>query len=363
MATKRCNVHSLACMRQINFVPADQVIVIPKRTFDLYLVSYCIDNNLQYIEDGDIVRIKTNEDGFALCRDGNALNNVNADTLVDVHIGRYESEVWFPLLQGNEESKKLTFASEFVQLDTSHMELLLHFYDRTEDANRLKSSDTYRNLVSLLDNCFASFSAKGISKIFVKLNSVSPKDICYYDDDPMGDINALAAYRSEHVIHMLTRSSRCMSVIKRTLHLRLPNPVLIMLREFVEMPFQNEFRCFVYDGKLRAISQYHWMIHDKSIVDNQLAIRDRIDTFYRLSKQYIPYKDCVMDVILLDDESKFEGTFMNLGIYLIEFNCFGGDLVAGSALYHWYHDYDILYKNSNLADIRVCVVEPHTEHL
>lgn len=69
--------------------------------------------------------------------------------------------------------------------------------------------------------------------------------------------------------------------------------------------------------------------------------------------RYLPYTDCIVDVILAEPS---ENSFGGLGIYIVECNCFGADLVAGSALYNWDFDYEILYNNTGPADIRVAAM-------
>lgn len=328
----RKNNHSLLKYQQI--VRLGDRITIARRLFDHHIETYLKRKQIPYRVFADVADVLTTD--------------TDVDSLRNYHISRYEADVWYPVVTKDDEGRKLTFASEFVALDAARLDALASL----PDDKSIKDSSIYRLLVQEIDDVFSKFKARGITKLFVKLNSVSPKDLCYYDDSPYGDVNAMAAYRPEHVIHMLTRSARTMSVIRNP-----RAPVYIMLREFADVPLEDEYRCFVYDNKLRAISQYHWNVQRPELLSQRLVIRDRISEFIDLIIRglYLPYADCIVDVILDKPSDK---TFKGLGIHLIECNCFGADLIAGSALYNWDVDYDILYKNSGPADIRVAAMFP-----
>lgn len=334
----RRNNHSLIKYQQIVRSDTRNQVVVSRRVFDHHLKTYLDDNQIGYQINGDKVVILDSE--------------VTVDKLLDYHISRYEADVWYPFVTKDAEGRKLTFMSEFIELNSDRLDMLVALSD---DGNT-KTSSVYLDLIRELDVAFDKFKSKGVTKIFVKLNSVSPKDLCYYTDDPYGDFNALAAYRSEHVPHMLTRSTRTMSVIRNP-----RSPVYIMLREFADIPLQDEYRCFIYDNKLRAISQYHWNVQRPELVDQRFAIRDRISEFLSrvIDGGYLPYSDCIVDVILDVPSDK---TFMGLGIYIVECNCFGAELIAGSALYNWDVDHDILYNNLGPADIRVASMFPDDGH-
>jgi D123 len=328
----RRNNHSLVKYQQIVLSPDASHINIARRVFDHHLKTYLDANRIAYELDDLFARVPS--------------DSTTVEALRDYHISRYEADVWYPVITKDPEGSKLTFASEFIELNAERLDMLVALSD---DKN-VKEGPVYRSLIRDLDAVFDKFKQHNVNKLFVKLNSVSPKDLCVYFDGPYGDIDALAAYRSEHVPHMLTRSTRTMSVIRNP-----RAPVHIMLREFADVPVQDEYRCFIYDNKLRAISQYHWNVQRPELLDQRFAIRDRISNFMSqvLQGSYLPYADCIVDVILAEPSEK---TFGGLGIYIVECNCFGADLVAGSALYNWDVDYEILYHNPGPADIRVAAM-------
>ena len=101
--------------------------------------------------------------------------------------------------------------------------------------------------------------------------------------------------------------------------------------------FENEFRCFVYNSKLTAISQYitcAYVDHDKN------NIRNKISKF--INKLNIPYSDCTIDILL--DNGK---------CLIVEINCFGIHNGVGSCCYNWHIDYNTLYSDGSYIDVRI----------
>jgi hypothetical protein len=77
----------------------------------------------------------------------------------------------------------------------------------------------------------------------------------------------------------------------------------IVLREWVDLPENHEFRCFIHKSQLRAISQYG----DEYVEEFQSEaarkdIIDRISKFYKAIFDCVPYEDCTMDVVLWNDK-------------------------------------------------------------
>eukprot|EP01084_Bolivina_argentea_P190666 327577_1 len=117
---------------------------------------------------------------------------------------------------------------------------------------------------------------------------------------------------------------------------------------------KNEFRCFVRENKLRAISQYVWYkdcgwinkqnILNKMCVDVQM-LANRIT-------QHIGHDQYVLDIHVLfdkDNEQEYK-------IEMIECNSFGAQLAAGAGCFHWIKDYNQLYglrEYENQIEVRI----------
>ena len=112
--------------------------------------------------------------------------------------------------------------------------------------------------------------------------------------------------------------------------------------------FQHEFRVFVYNGKITAISQQNIY---KQIYDNENEVKELCDkiisNFNSTLKRKIEanwIESYVYDVAILIDE-----------IYFIEPNPFGKEYSSGSALFHWIEDEKILYANHDSLPSQIVV--------
>ena len=105
----------------------------------------------------------------------------------------------------------------------------------------------------------------------------------------------------------------------------------------------REFRVFVYQNKITAISQQKYRecnkwLNNKSEKEIQKLINIIANYFDLEIKSKITTTDnYVFDIVLLDQP------------YFIEANSFGKEYASGSALFHWIIDEHILYsKNNNI---------------
>ena len=101
-----------------------------------------------------------------------------------------------------------------------------------------------------------------------------------------------------------------------------------------------EFRCFIYNKKLRAISQYNHYCYFKELGDNELfvdAIKEKIEKyFYENIVDKVPYFDYVIDIgIIVINKDKDESNF-ELECIVIELNPYATS--TGAGLYNWGND-------------------------
>ena len=120
------------------------------------------------------------------------------------------------------------------------------------------------------------------------------------------------------------------------------------------MPWKNieqEFRVFVCKNKITAIStQHYFQVNDYLAKLNDSEIKteivDKIWIFFEdnlKEKLYgIVGPNYTMDIGILADGS----------VYFIEPNSFGANYAAGSALFHWYYDQDVLYSEDCTIEFR-----------
>jgi len=120
------------------------------------------------------------------------------------------------------------------------------------------------------------------------------------------------------------------------------NECNIYLMPWKEMMRDKEFRIFVYQNNITAISVQHlysvnkWLnsLTDKEIGNNVHKILKYFDSNIRDKMKYMG--NYVMDLSLVGENEQ---------PYFIEPNSFGKDYAAGSALFHWIIDKEILYNH------------------
>lgn len=306
-------------------------------------------------EEGENDAIFDMKDDFLLNKDGD-VTDISLETLIGIHISCFHAQNWYHKLPN-----KLTFKSWLIKLSMEEINVILNL-----------SSDKYSNsvkdqLIKKIDNIIVENNG---NPIFAKSSHVSPKDLLCDDIlvyngvdkstdlaiqvpfvpqfQPNQNILKLLVRNGEECINILHKSGRVRESIRSFARINKYVDSYIFLREYVKIIPENEYRCFIYKDKLRAISRYMEVDSDQFEVDKN-SIRTRIVDFYRQVKKYIPWSECTMDIVITDTN---DNTWNNLGIYIIEFNSFGADMSAGSCLYNWHIDHKVLYESKEV-DIRI----------
>lgn len=114
------------------------------------------------------------------------------------------------------------------------------------------------------------------------------------------------------------------------------------LLKWVDLVYFLEFRVFVYSGNITAISQQHLYETPKKQIVNEFYILRLVEFYKTIVKNRIKLDTYSFDVGFTSDDS----------IYFIECNCFGASYAAGSALFHWIDDSDILKGNGSTIVVR-----------
>lgn len=118
----------------------------------------------------------------------------------------------------------------------------------------------------------------------------------------------------------------------------------IYLMEWIEILPENEFRVFVYQNKITAISQqnlYSLLLNTNPNISNhifELKIKEKLDIIVEYFYNTIANKIDWINSYTIDM------AIVNSQPYFIELNSFGKEYAAGSALFHWLLDEQILYN-------------------
>lgn len=197
---------------------------------------------------------------------------------------------------------------------------------------------------------------------FIKLYSVSPKN----DDSTPAD---LTIRTGQEALKLLTSRTRTYNTICEFADSNSPHG--IMLREFVPIDSDLEFRLFVFGNTLRAISQYKCYTEGLFPQSCRGVIYDAICKWFTIIEPDVPYADYVIDIVLCPENKDcfpHKDLFSHKILYLykdlsphtfarkdsikvIEINSYGPGLLSGSGLYNWETDYDIMHYSTK-PDIR-----------
>jgi len=114
---------------------------------------------------------------------------------------------------------------------------------------------------------------------------------------------------------------------------------------WIEMDEAYEFRIFVHNKRITAISQQN--LYKKNKFFDSLLPDERTNVITGLIDKIVHYfNDVITKKICLPNYS-YDFVFVNDNPYFIEINGFGKEYAAGSALFHWIIDEQILYGTTN----------------
>jgi hypothetical protein len=317
-------------------------VTFPFRYLELYWSDFLTDHHIAWTHDS------TTDQVTVPCRDGWLVNSAGDATSIHweqlylIQITTFHAQHWYPELPPG-----ITFESALIRLSTDEVQALRQLKRCQDDitvtgnGEYMGTPDIVKTLNSLVQRITqmnpltGPASAGGSPEVFIRLNSVSPKG-------PRNRLRVRPGWIPQ-ALDLIITSNRTYDT------LGLPMDHYLMIRQWARIEPASEFRCFIYRNRLTAISQYHCYQYFRHLQGRHAEIRDQISRFYEAIFRYLPYEDCVMDVILVKPEDSFE----RLGVKIVEFNSFGSDGQAGSALYNWIQDESILYATSGPADIRL----------
>lgn len=169
---------------------------------------------------------------------------------------------------------------------------------------------------------------------FVRTDDVSLKT-GIYGAGPYSDLKSI-------VISIITSSHdhSPVSCIKE-------NKMKLYLLPWMNIDMSKEFRVFVCNDKITCISQQRWYEENKFLNNFQveereiiiISIINKIESYFKskIVKEIIHIHNYTIDICFLDDDL----------LYFIEINPFGKEYCAGSSLFHWIIDEEILYDKNN----------------
>ena len=200
----------------------------------------------------------------------------------------------------------------------------------SEEKERIEELERY------ITERMTRFSNGKFDEFFFRMSGHSPKDV------PL----SLKVKDGKDVMNLMLRSGRILIDLDmlRKFLIRAKYQNIILLPWNSNMNSEMEFRCFVYEGVLTAISQYEYAQVYESLQNHEFlkTISESITFFHKKISSSIKFNSYVFDVFLspVIKESKKE-----YFVYLIELNPFSGDLSSGSCLFDWEDDKNIILNS------------------
>jgi len=143
---------------------------------------------------------------------------------------------------------------------------------------------------------------------------------------------SLSVNSPEEVMEIMEKSSRVVSDIVRALDNvdKCAWNLKLIVREFVPMPIEGEFRGFVCNGKLNGLSQYYDDCYFDYHVDNKNLITEKVLAFFEEIKNHITLESYICDFVILSDGQ----------VKIVELNPFSEQ--TGACLFNWKKDKEVI---------------------
>jgi len=279
-------------------------------------------------------------------------------------IKRYSSlfdvEKWYTYLEAE------TFPTIFFPLEPEEISAILHTYTLHNKKDLSSSEEEQikgaKKVISHLEDKLDRELPRNVSLrggAFVRLSTRSPKDAVLMlpalknelqnelRDIPPGDenadsiawycavIKAMRVKTGKEILDLLLNSSRVHHDLSRWVAATQETPenvfpMNIILREWKFIHPKDEFRAFVYNGHLTAVSQYIDVCFFEELEKHLGEIRRIISKyFYMTLLRKLPFQTCVLDLAVIDGACK-----------VIECNPFF--IKTGAALFSWEADKALL---------------------
>lgn len=214
----------------------------------------------------------------------------------------------------NKELLKYSLKTEIIPISLNEVDCILSIEaGKYRGFNRNNIHDDFKPLLSKIEQALVKFPEGA----FFRMGSRSPKDMF------VGGKQQKAITDAFNVLELMLSSMRLFEDL--SLADRLQYEPSIILREWMDIEKWTEFRCFIKDGEIVAISQYFYHEEFPQIKENLKNIEGKVIDLYNNIKEYLP-RYTVMDVV-----------FKNQETILLEINPYNteGKQYTDPCLFHW----------------------------
>jgi hypothetical protein len=268
----------------------------------------------------------------------------------------YNIDRWYDLLN------TFTFPTSFIPLTPIEGKELKAAYEKNvlkKDTN--VQGDILSTLKKRIDHGIQNFGNS--DGVFVRLSARSPKDAAFgqtkmksilkkkidklesstLSEKEIQNMEFRAFFEAqmegmkidsaEEAMELLTHSERVYEDLNISLEMQssLGWKQSVAIRTWIDHDLIYEFRGFVFQRKLTALSQYFDMIFDPTLVSQRSEIIRILQSFFAQIEPMLPFSDCVVDFVLIG-ESRNQPM-------ILEVNPF--DKFTSAALFDWKTDLDL----------------------
>lgn len=279
------------------------------------------------------------------------------------YMSLFDPECWY------EDLKDFTFATAFMPVSKAQATALVHHYQQHQlsrtDAltpdDEAQLAQLEAELAHAMEEMKSSSARRELQgeeeemSFFVRLSSRSPKDaglneghprIMEYLTEELDRFGGLAAADpNQKTVAMQRAAGRILRVTdaKQALWLIVNSErtftdmvhalghedgewtMKIVLRHWMDgVDLANEFRGFVCQGNLTALSQYNDGNYYPELMGKEELIVGKISAYWQKVKHQVKYQACIVDFVLVNNMQD---------VYIVEINPFGP--VTGGALFDW----------------------------
>ena len=234
------------------------------------------------------------------------------------YLDGFDYHIWY-----NNKMKNGPQNVQMIYISPEIKDILLYLHENYND----KSIQSWLDKLTTFKNQINDIMVPD-QKYFMRLSSTSGKN--YQDVRPM--------CTTEDILSNLIKNK---IFVKREYGRKNKDTYLILIPWNDDMDERYEFRIFVKDGKLVAASQQWWSTLF-NYTQEEIDIIDKAINNISFLKDII-YQDYIGDVYIDINEKVCK---------LVEINPYGAHCGAGSSLFNWITDYDILYNKVNDPQLR-----------
>lgn len=218
------------------------------------------------------------------------------------YIDSFDYHIWYPLINHLENVPKDVI---IINIPQDLKDIFIKIYNHEMVDNDILSIFKSDLLKKMIPN----------KKYFVRLSGTSGKNI--KSVRPFTNINDIILHITSNKLFIVQEYMRC------------KDSCLILIPWNEDIQEKYEYRIFVVNGQLTGASQQHIRQLYNYTSDELEMIETSLNNISFLDK--MPYKNYVADIYCIDNVFK-----------LIELNPFGAHSGAGSSLFNWITDNDIL---------------------